>query len=615
MRNNNSPPPAGHQPGPATYTRAPKGKACLNCRRRKLKCDCAHPVCSQCVRFGRERDCEYSEKDQKTRTELLEEQIAVLKARVIELEDAPGGGGGGGGGTTSRSSDFASWPGLFDDTDFADLAIPVQNTGQSGGSPGSSPDLTPMSRSIPTISEAQTLIDAFLPCVQEVGFFLDTTRFLSRVAPHLSGVPSMLCTYAAPFDAIDDSGPLLSAVYLWGAALAADEDLKARQSTFLARAEQQLADAGPSHAAHAPRPSVLHTIQAHVLLANYLFNAGHFADGRRHTAAAVALVLAHRLHKVRSPRPRDRAHMGLAHAAAAELALRPPVDLVEEGERTHAFWQVFVLDKTWAAVLGCPSLLVADGSPAAEIDTPWPLAAEQYRDGSIPPDYGSSGQTLQNFMSAHDNLSGSRLSPLGCRARAAALLYRAGWYASTCSADPLARERHAMSFEATDNLLDKFILSLPSLEVTCTQLPPEVHRHLAVTHCIARFAVVQLHYPFFEDELKSGAKIMAACKAIIAAVETIPAPMLAHADPLLPVILTTPPQMITTELVRVAASNMRVYKRPLLLCVSPYILMTHIDEAAALIQRINRDSRLTVLQLEAVNTLKSALVGTEFERP
>lgn len=100
------------QPGPSAYTRAPKGKACLNCRRRKLvstyfipsqsrtsslhsfslypprdqKCDCAHPICGQCTRLNREKDCEYSDKDNRSRSEILEEQVALLQARLHELE-------------------------------------------------------------------------------------------------------------------------------------------------------------------------------------------------------------------------------------------------------------------------------------------------------------------------------------------------------------------------------------------------------------------------------------------------------------------------------------------------------------------------------------------------
>lgn len=179
-----------------------------------------------------------------------------------------------------------------------------------------------------------------------------------------------------------------------------------------------------------------------------------------------------------------------------------------------------------------------------------------FTQGTLPPGYGNAGQTIQNFMSTHDVLSSSRLSPLGLRARAAALLYRASWYASTSSvgtystafpvntaayhatgypADHSIWERNLMSFEATDSLLEKFVLSLPSLQDARSQLPRDVYRHLAVTHCLARICVVQLHYPFYDDELKSAAKTMSACKAIIAAVEMVPESTLVHTDPLLPV--------------------------------------------------------------------------------
>ena len=52
------------------------------------KCDCARPVCSQCTRFGRERDCEYSDKDHRSRTEILEERVAFLEARLRETEQS-----------------------------------------------------------------------------------------------------------------------------------------------------------------------------------------------------------------------------------------------------------------------------------------------------------------------------------------------------------------------------------------------------------------------------------------------------------------------------------------------------------------------------------------------
>ena len=94
---------------------------------------------------------------------------------------------------------------------------------------------------------------------------------------------------------------------------------------------------------------------------------------------------------------------------------------------------------------------------------------------------------------------------------------------------------HLASFELTDALVAKFILSLPPLETVHVAFAPDVARHLAVTHCIAHFCALQLHYPFFDDDLTSAAKCMAACKNIMAAVAALPPGGWAHADPVLSV--------------------------------------------------------------------------------
>ena len=193
----------------------------------------------------------------------------------------------------------------------------------------------------------------------------------------------MFNPYAACPCPRDELCPLLEVVYLWGSILTTDAGARQKQSTFLNRALRRIVDAerikinAGLGGQESPR-STLHLIQSHVLLANYFFNAGQFSQGRRHTADAVSLVVSHRFHKIRSPRPHDASHMHLVRASDTDMVLPLPADLAEEGERTHAFWQVYVLDKTWATVLCHPSLLVDDGSPETEIDTPWPLAMNDY---------------------------------------------------------------------------------------------------------------------------------------------------------------------------------------------------------------------------------------------
>ena len=88
------------------------------------------------MRFGREKDCEYSEKDQKSRTEILEENIAILKARIFELESAASSSSAS---TSDLTSGLPSWPGLTGDFDFGGLTIGSNITGHSAGSHSSSP--------------------------------------------------------------------------------------------------------------------------------------------------------------------------------------------------------------------------------------------------------------------------------------------------------------------------------------------------------------------------------------------------------------------------------------------------------------------------------------------
>ncbi|KAH9917600.1 uncharacterized protein B0H18DRAFT_1033887 [Fomitopsis serialis] len=74
------------QPGPSSSKRIPRGMACTNCRRRKLKCDTAKPVCEQCARTNRHEECEYTDGSSASRTQVLETNATRLQERIQELE-------------------------------------------------------------------------------------------------------------------------------------------------------------------------------------------------------------------------------------------------------------------------------------------------------------------------------------------------------------------------------------------------------------------------------------------------------------------------------------------------------------------------------------------------
>ncbi|KAF9811631.1 hypothetical protein IEO21_06510 [Rhodonia placenta] len=75
------------QAEPSSSGRAPRGSACLNCRRRKLRCDGARPICGPCIRTNRQADCEYTDGPVRSPTQVLEDNIARLEARIYELEN------------------------------------------------------------------------------------------------------------------------------------------------------------------------------------------------------------------------------------------------------------------------------------------------------------------------------------------------------------------------------------------------------------------------------------------------------------------------------------------------------------------------------------------------
>ena len=58
------------------------------------KCDGSRPVCGACARSDLTDDCEYTDAEGRSRTQLLEKNIARLQSRVRELEHPEDGGSG-----------------------------------------------------------------------------------------------------------------------------------------------------------------------------------------------------------------------------------------------------------------------------------------------------------------------------------------------------------------------------------------------------------------------------------------------------------------------------------------------------------------------------------------
>jgi len=125
--------------------------------------------------------------------------------------------------------------------------------------------------------------------------------------------------------------------------------------------------------------SVLHIIQAEVLLANYFFRNGQFLEAKCHSGVAVSLTLGCGLHKIRSSQPVSQYPIGVIANTTTSLHQTP--DDVEEGERINGFWTVLILHKTLAVALDPPTNVCgALEAPGIQIDTPWPLNIESYKE-------------------------------------------------------------------------------------------------------------------------------------------------------------------------------------------------------------------------------------------
>lgn len=141
------------------------------------------------MRFGREKDCEYTEKDQKSRTEILEGNISVLQNRIRELENAANVAGPG---PSSAITGLADWTGLTEDIDFGDMIMAGHTAGDAAGkrsslSPGacigqalnmvldrnSDFESAPQVSEEPSYTEAQNLCAFTRP---DCPFFLPLTR-------------------------------------------------------------------------------------------------------------------------------------------------------------------------------------------------------------------------------------------------------------------------------------------------------------------------------------------------------------------------------------------------------------------------------------------------------
>ncbi|KAJ7748661.1 Zn(2)-Cys(6) binuclear cluster domain-containing protein [Mycena metata] len=493
-----------------------KAKACINCRRRKIKCDGERPKCGQCTRSMTFQDCEYAD-DGPTRTQLLEEQIAILEARIEELEKPkelrsnlilqnPY--------TGERRS--ASAPALSRGGSSVHLPLP-----HSEFSSGISSPVTPSSSegTIPLV-ELETLVHNFLRHSSQFGFFLNVNNFTEAAMGRSGQRPA---------------SALLDAVNLWAVHLSGSGDFTAYESSYLSRALRTAVEALSSTHFN----TVLHSIQAEVLLSQYFLRNTRFLEGKYHLSAAVSLVLSSGLHRIRSA---DSYAVGGPLGPAFQI-LPPPRDALDEAERINAFWTVLTLNNCWTTADGSPSNISYTTVPDARIDTPWPLDIDApVLPIQVLPE--SSIGTVTTFLA---NLPDNGLSVAALRAKAAILFEQASRLASSYRpnmGDHSHLNQFYVSFNAMDNLIE-------GLKGSITGVHLHSPREMLVIHSLAQVATIQLHNPFVVDVVgTSRLRVLNAARAVVAHLTQVPVNEFVYIDPIMGTLLMATCQVFVAEISR-----------------------------------------------------------------
>ncbi|KAF8811995.1 hypothetical protein BYT27DRAFT_7335959 [Phlegmacium glaucopus] len=354
-----------------------RGSACLSCRRRKLKCTGTRPVCEQCNQMKRAHECQYDDSSKKSRTQTLREKVAVLEAKLRDLEDesslsnfsppictslpvddqlsSPMIHSQDSGSSTfmldpkDNLTDGSSSHGRMGTPRLDNLLTsyistrqgmsPFSFTESSGGDSSSDQIFEPIISLSPEMHNA--LIQTFIRHHRQCCFYTNTSRFDSS-----SSATVFQCTPPNP--------SLMSAIYLLGSFFShvpLPEDLQ------IQLLEQALRNV--TRSLH-NQEHLVDVVQASCLIAQYFFFNNRVMEGNRHLLAAKRMAYDLGLHAMSEP------DVSTLSGYAYDSALQ------DMTEKSAVFWQVFMTDRFWSVTNHC-DVSLPDRSPYRYTTTPLPV--------------------------------------------------------------------------------------------------------------------------------------------------------------------------------------------------------------------------------------------------
>ncbi|KZT10936.1 uncharacterized protein LAESUDRAFT_356428 [Laetiporus sulphureus 93-53] len=534
-------------PAPSAQTSLQRGKACLRCRKRKMRCDGAKPACAQCTRAKKGDGCEYDDGKGKTRTQLMREHIARLELRIKELEandhaspsvtlfdpHAPSAYYSGSSSSSSHGSpgNFslpasasptpfppdmeASWETQWETmTDFA--------SGTTVGSPYAAPEEPPL-------EVAHMLLEIFLPHRHQCGLPL-----------HIGHLRESL----APSSPTRHHPALMQAIYLWACFLSRPGALSEHEPHYLASSLAALPDALAFPA------SALDAVRASCLLSHYFLANGRVFEGSYHASIAAALAVQYGLHQLGAS---ERTPQLNADEWETAFRLPPAKDAVERGERIWTFWQVYNLDRCWSVVLQRPATIPDSEHPWACITTPWPQSMEEYECGDI--DVGTGTPTVRGFFLREGQTTNlvSGFSTMALRAKASALFEAANRLATSWSTQVPSSTTFMENFHALEHAITRFASTLLPLHQLGAGVPEDKYTLIAI-HSLAHAAVIRLHFPFMDGDALSREKCLRAARSVVLVAKHVAEMDFEFLEPIIGPCWSSAAKVFESELLRLQAS-------------------------------------------------------------
>ncbi|KAJ6591343.1 hypothetical protein B0H10DRAFT_784324 [Mycena sp. CBHHK59/15] len=511
----NKTPPVGGAPGTLQ-----RGKACLRCRKRKMRCDGSKPACQQCTRAKKGDTCEYDDGKGKTRTQLLRETIIRLEQRVRELEDpeyvspvvtlydphlrgfseSPPSSAYDSAGDASFStshSPFPSEPAHSPEGSWSHLP------GVSASPPLFGPEMffhEPQPHLQPPVDLAQMLLEIFLPHRRQCGLDIH----IGRLRESLNRPRN------------EQRHPvLMNAIYLWACFISRPEPLSQHEEHYLNQALDALREALRAG------EKTIDIIQASCLLSTYFLANGRILEGSYHASAAAALAVQCGLHGSISSEM-------TAWLADSSDDLKPFKTDLRQGERILTFWQVYNLDRCWSVALRKPSIIPDGPQLWNSINCPWPMDIAEYEAGQI--SSGVNFQTIKSFFEGDVAVNG--FSTQALRAKASALFERAdhlstSWDSRIKPSDDFLRE-----VESLELIITGFISTLPPVHQSSSAAAEDTPVLITI-HTLAHAAIIHLYQRFAPDDPVSYEKCSRAARACGAVITQVTESDYVFLDPIL----------------------------------------------------------------------------------